>query len=566
VRRRSRSAPASGGFPAGGTDTSRRWAVTLPLLAGILLVVAYAAHAARFADYLNDDAYITFRYSANLATGRGPYFNPGEHVEGYTNLSLMLVMAVVHAVAGESAVPPAAKVLGAAAAAATLLLCLGIARRLAPAAELSEREGLIWGLLAGGLVAASPGFVVNSLSGLETALLAACLCAAIWCDSGPRPSVAGTATWLSLAVLTRPEGILVAGVYLATRLVDAGPAGSRADRVRVAAAVALVFAARLLARVLLYDGELLPNTYHAKAGGFWGTGAWEYVREGALVPLLGLAGAALALLGWLAPGRSRRAVMPLAATALAGAALPFATGTDWMIGWRYSAPYLPLLALAVTFGWVRLTGLGARRREAVATALLVTLPLAWLLQSPTRRTLSDYVEVKAVGYRNGHAAVARWLCGDAAAEGGVLAPGDRIALMDIGLIAYRCAEMRVVDITGLTDRFIARSPGEFLQKEYDPAYVLDQRPEAIVLAYVMGGDPRQLPSGDEPVYAWSRIESRLAAEPFFERHYRRPPGASAGAPTWSDRVAARLGAARVFLHDDPGVRYLLAVYLGSAKD
>jgi hypothetical protein len=254
--------------------------------------------------------------------------------------------------------------------------------------------------------------------------------------------------------------------------------------------------------------------------------------------------------------------MPLAATALVGSALPFATGTDWMIGWRFSAPYLPLLALAVTFGWVRLSGLGAHRREAVAAALLVALPLAWLVQSPTRRALSNYVEVKALGYRNGHAAVARWLCGDAA-EGGVLAPGDRIALMDIGLISYRCSEMRVVDITGLTDRFIARSPGEFLKKEYDPGYVLDQRPEAIVLAYVMAGDPRQLPSGDEPVYAWSRIESRLAAEPSFERHYRWRPGPRAGKPTWSDRVAARLGAARVFLHDDPGVRYLLAVYLGN---
>ena len=43
-------------------------------------------------------------------------------------------------------------------------------------------------------------------------------------------------------------------------------------------------------------------TYYAKAGGFWRSGAWQYVREGAIGPLLGVGGAALAVLGWLAPG------------------------------------------------------------------------------------------------------------------------------------------------------------------------------------------------------------------------------------------------------------------------
>ena len=32
--------------------------------------------------YLVDDAYISFRYSHNLAAGEGLVFNPGEYVEG----------------------------------------------------------------------------------------------------------------------------------------------------------------------------------------------------------------------------------------------------------------------------------------------------------------------------------------------------------------------------------------------------------------------------------------------------------------------------------------------------
>jgi hypothetical protein len=34
---------------------------------------------------VGDDAYFTFRYAYNWAVGNGLVFNPGEHVEGYTN-------------------------------------------------------------------------------------------------------------------------------------------------------------------------------------------------------------------------------------------------------------------------------------------------------------------------------------------------------------------------------------------------------------------------------------------------------------------------------------------------
>ena len=547
------------------TERSASWAVLLAVLA------LYGTEVAPYIDYVNDDAYITFRYSRNLATGNGPYFNPGERVEGYTNPSLMLAMAGVFAVGGEVAVPVAAKVLGALAAAATLLFVVGVARRLGPRAGLADRESLTWGAVAAGLVAISPGFAVNSVSGLETSLFAVCLAAAIWCDSGPRAGWRGVAAWLSLAVLTRPEGIFIAAVYVGVRLLmrfapGRGAAGGGAaggivrqdDDVRrllwTGLTVVVVFVLHLLLRFGLYDGEWLPNTYYAKAGGFWGTGAWQYVRAGAMVPLLGLGGVALGLLGWVVPGRSRRAAVPLAVTAVAGVALPFAVGTDWMIGWRFSAPFLPLFALAVVFGWLRLTGLGGRRREAVALSLVIALPAAWLMQSTARRQLETEVTIRSEGYRNGHTALADWLCDERAA------PGDGIALMDIGIVSYRCFEQRVLDITGLTDRFIARSPGGFLKKRYDPAYILDQEPEFVVLAYVVGGDPRQPPPLDAAIRPWSPLEVRLSEQPAFERLYRRRPPLGPPAADWKVHYAQRLGATRVFAHAHPEIHYLLAVF------
>ena len=55
------------------------------------LAVALAAWKVRF---LEDDAFITYRFSRNLAQGRGLVFNPGEKVEGYTNF----LWTVIHAI------------------------------------------------------------------------------------------------------------------------------------------------------------------------------------------------------------------------------------------------------------------------------------------------------------------------------------------------------------------------------------------------------------------------------------------------------------------------------------
>ncbi len=44
--------------------------------------------------WICDDAFITFRYSRNLARGLGPVFNVEEKVEGYTNFLWMLLMSI----------------------------------------------------------------------------------------------------------------------------------------------------------------------------------------------------------------------------------------------------------------------------------------------------------------------------------------------------------------------------------------------------------------------------------------------------------------------------------------
>src|SRR4051812_35207028 len=70
---------------------SLNWAWLLPrLLCGVAASVlgAYIVYCWPFTV---DDAFITFRYSQNLAAGYGPTFNPGvlPHAEGYTSFLWM---------------------------------------------------------------------------------------------------------------------------------------------------------------------------------------------------------------------------------------------------------------------------------------------------------------------------------------------------------------------------------------------------------------------------------------------------------------------------------------------
>lgn len=70
---------------AAGDRALSRW-----LLA--LAVALLLAHALSF-RFAIDDAYISFRYARNLLDGHGLVFNPGERVEGYSNLSWVLLAA-----------------------------------------------------------------------------------------------------------------------------------------------------------------------------------------------------------------------------------------------------------------------------------------------------------------------------------------------------------------------------------------------------------------------------------------------------------------------------------------
>ncbi|HMG22775.1 MAG TPA: hypothetical protein VK607_15680, partial [Kofleriaceae bacterium] len=104
-----------------------------------IAAVAAGVILAALRSWTCDDAFITFRYADHLVRGDGLVFNPGERVEGFTNLlwTLWTAAGLWFGVSAEAW----AEVSGVACFAATLAL---LARRGWAIAQPGAQPGVVW--------------------------------------------------------------------------------------------------------------------------------------------------------------------------------------------------------------------------------------------------------------------------------------------------------------------------------------------------------------------------------------------------------------------------------------
>jgi hypothetical protein len=265
---------------------------SLPLVYGV-------ARAVRGA-WLSDDAFISFRYVDHWVRGLGLVYNPGERVEGYTHFLWVLLLGVLHRLGFDL------EFLG---RALPLLAWTGLLALLFVHAVRHPREagGMSWSTwpalpIAAWALALHHDAQVYATSGLETSLFALLLVAGLLAVAGPRPQLDLGALVYTLAIMTRPEGLLYAGTATLFIL-------WRGRSWRPAARFAAIWAGLLLpwlAWKLAYYGTVIPNTYYAKSAALpnWSQG-WVYTRLYFTVYPVLLLAAAAALAGWLLAGRGR---------------------------------------------------------------------------------------------------------------------------------------------------------------------------------------------------------------------------------------------------------------------
>jgi len=160
---------------------------------------------------ITDDAYITFKYVRNLASGLGFTYNPGEHVLGTTTPLYTLSLTGLYLLLGRlgASIITISYVLNAILEGANTALLAKLARR----ATGSRAVGAACGLLS----AVSSVAIAVSLSGMETPLYVLLILSTLLLFlSGRTPAAAVVC---ALAVLTRPDGLLLALALLAYLLV-----------------------------------------------------------------------------------------------------------------------------------------------------------------------------------------------------------------------------------------------------------------------------------------------------------------------------------------------------------
>ncbi len=213
-------------------------------------VIAAAAIVAVILRWLQgpqivDDAFITFRYARNLAEGLGFVYNVGERVLGTTTPLYAVLLALGNLPVSHAHL---ALAINAVSDGLTCILLAGLIWRLS-----GSKGGAALGAVAFALCSQS---VAGAVTGMETSLFTMLLVAAFYLYAAGR-SVPSAAV-LGLAVLTRPEAIIAAGLAFL---------GMFAARQWGAWREAAVFALVLLPWFVfagVYFGSPVPNSLWAK--------------------------------------------------------------------------------------------------------------------------------------------------------------------------------------------------------------------------------------------------------------------------------------------------------------
>jgi arabinofuranosyltransferase len=453
--------------------------------------------------YAYDDAFITYRFARNLATGAGLVYNPGEWHLGTTAPLYALVLGILGKLAGPDTIPFFGGLIS------SLSLTLG---GLALAAFGRQHRAPLAGIFAGMFYVTNPMMFVTFAGEMppQMALI-------LWGLVAYRAERVHTAAaLLACAALTRPDGLLAAAVVVGYDVVM---------RRRIIWRAWLVFAAIVAPFVIatwIVYGSPLPGTLSAKLAqrdsGYWPTYFGKGLRGWLQAFLLAsVDGPRIEFLS-IDPG-TLSFWTTIGVLAIAGYrfwALPFVWIILFVLIYRtmkvpfyhwYAAPALVGLSIVTGAGLAAMLSLARRalplkRVEGpllvtAGTALVVLAGYPYLNALPQTAKAHPAIEV--------YIAAGRWLHDHTPANASV-------GYYEIGFIGYY-SERPVVDSLGLVDPSIpphvARRDLAWAFRERRPAYIL-QKPEAGALNSF----------ADEPWFKAEYRERLVFAPPGDPNHHR----------------------------------------------
>lgn len=422
------------------------------LVAGLAVAAAIVSWMFRF---VQDDAFITFRYSRSFARGEGLVLNHGERVEGYTNFLWTWFLSIPEKQGWST--PTFSIVVGI----ALMIVTVFVANKLARLVMADDRLAL----LATAVLVANMSFVGYGTGGLETMLqtLLVTSVAALLLETDGRgnQTVRRIAAGFlgALACLTRLDSAVLVGTWFLLVLWYEWrrDADRRIPRVITAAALLGVPLAAVLVPWLVwkydYYGEILPNTLTAKSGGF-------------IIPFLYgifyLLAFFASYFGFLLVKRFRKRrtewfANPLARTAFIPVGVWFLytciVGADFM-EYRFMVPIIPILAMLAAYLLNAFTNV--RSQVVLVGALLFASGIHMIAPTVVPYPVLTFKELNHWPSESTTAWIGLGKHLNETFPGGERAPGQpKIGIQPLGVISYY-SDLPVVDMLGLADKEIAR--------------------------------------------------------------------------------------------------------------
>ncbi len=214
-------------------------------------IIAYSFLAYHF-NFIQDDAYISYRYAANFLNGDGLVFNIGERIEGFTNFAWVTLLLLFGSLSLDYIL--ASQIVG-------FLFGLGIIfLTYLLAIEVLEKKNRLLSLLPAYLVAINFSLAYWAPAGLETTAFTFFVLFSLLC-------YLQKSKWLVfgllMAVWIRPEGGLVALLLL---IIESIMRRGIPKYSLTCGLTAFVLSLPFVGFKLFYYGSIFPNPFYAKTG------------------------------------------------------------------------------------------------------------------------------------------------------------------------------------------------------------------------------------------------------------------------------------------------------------
>ena len=427
-----------------------------------LLVFSYLAYKLNF---VQDDAYISYRYVANFLDGHGLVFNIGERVEGFTNFGWVIFLILWGAFGFDYIL--ISQIAGFIFGAGIVVLSYKTA------VQVFEKEKLA-AILAVLLVGFNMSLAYWSPAGLETAAFSFFVMWSFY-------ALIKESRWLVFSILMavwiRPDGVVVAAVIMLAEAIIK----KRFPRFSFSCiAVAFVLSLPFVVFKIIYYGSIFPNPFFAKTGfniaqlqnGLEYT--WRYLTHYGFygVPLL------ISLFCYRRFSKNGKAIFWVTILYLVYIIL---VGGDVLKVHRFFLPIFGTMSILSSLSlW-----------EAFSRSSHITRRSFFVLIGAAMIVLTVYLPAEFVLRYN---RVERMFVQKMRAKANNMLASDStnfsVALPTIGIFGYELLGHKIIDMLGLTDSTIARHseqpiPGmetTWKETKHNSKYLLSSAPDYIIFS------------------------------------------------------------------------------------